>query len=166
MFTQMVFDKEIYDEEYEKANSKKNAISTNSEDWKDCNINDLKVGDIIYVDYFPDSQKYIYTYYPEYGTVQEIYDECYESSSNGNIRKELSIKILNHNGELVNINKDNLSIYSRGYFMTIKKFELNNSTTHFRSSCVTDDCISEDECISENDSSAENYLSEDDYTSE
>lgn len=128
----MAAEKTFYDEEYEKAISYKNAISTYSEDWVEILESELqsklKVGDIIYVEYFPDSQKHLYSYYPEYGSVQQIgLSEYYLPSDNKtHTRTQLSITILNHNGELVDIIKDNLSIYSRGYCMWIKKYELNH----------------------------------------
>ena len=124
----MAFEKELYDIEYEKATSRKVSISIFTEDWIECNLEDLKVGDIIYVDYFPDSQKYIYTYPPEYGNVDSI-EEVMVTDLNNKTTKELSIKIVNHNGQLVELVKDNLSIYSRGYFMSIKKYELKHAAT-------------------------------------
>ena len=81
MFTQMAFDKELYDIEYEKATSMRDSMSRYSEDWIECNLEDLKAGDIIYADYFPDSQKYIYTYPPEYGNVDSI-EEIVETDIN------------------------------------------------------------------------------------
>lgn len=125
----MMVEQELYDIELEKARSMKDAISLYSEDWVSCNNEDLKNGDIVYVEYFPDSQKYLYTHCPEYGTVQEIYINEYESPSLNKMVKELAIKILNHNGQIINLNKDNLSMYSRGYFMDIKKYQLNHPRT-------------------------------------
>lgn len=124
----MAFEKEFYDNECEKAKSMRNSISLFSEDWIECNLEDLKVGDIIYAEYFSDSQKYIYTYYPEYGNVNSI-EEVMVTDLNNKTRTELSIKIINHNGQLVELVKDNLSMYSRGYFMNIKKYEQKHPTT-------------------------------------
>ena len=124
----MALEKELYDIEYEKATSMRDSISRYSEDWISCTLKDLKVGDIIYADYFPDSQKYIYTYSPEYGNVDSI-EEVLETDINNKTTKGLSIKIVNHNGQLVELVKDNLSIYSRGYYMTIKKYELKHPAT-------------------------------------
>jgi hypothetical protein len=116
-------EEEIFDSEQEKAINMKNSISQYPEDWIDCYEKDLKVGDIVYVEYSPDSQKYIYSYTPQYGSIKEI--KLVESISPTTDKKieEYDIHILNHNGEMVNLNKDNLSIYSRGYTMYIKKFE-------------------------------------------
>ena len=58
-------------------NNCKNGISQYEEDWVNCNPADLKLGDIVYVEYYPDSQKYLYTHCPEYGTIQEINEEEY-----------------------------------------------------------------------------------------
>lgn len=120
----MSFEKELYDSEQEKANNMKNSISLYPEDWVTCCQKDLKVGDIVYAEYFPDSQKYLYTYHPQYGCVQKIEKIEYKSPSTNQKIEEYDIHILNHNGEIVNLNKDHLSIYSRGYEMNIKKYEL------------------------------------------
>ena len=119
------FDREQYEAEAEKALSRKKSISTYSEDWVRCAEEKLKVGDIVYVEYSPDSQKYIYTHTPEYGSVQEIQ---VEKSEDGKEKKYL-ITILNHNGDLVNLDKGDLSIYSRGYCMYIEKYVLRHPRT-------------------------------------
>ena len=82
-----------------------------------CREEDLKMGDIIFAEYLPDSQKYIYAHFPEYGTVQEIGED--------NTKTKVEVTILNHNGDLVKINKDPLSIYSRGYCLFLKKYKSN-----------------------------------------
>jgi hypothetical protein len=128
MFTQMTFEQEFYENEYEKATNMKNSISTYNEDWIDCNLEDLQVGDIIYTDYIPNSQKHFYSYPPEYGTVDSIEEIL---NTDDKPQKILSIKIINHNGQNVELVKDNI-------FMTIKKYELNHSTTPCMSSY--DDC--------------------------
>ena len=124
----MAFEKELYDIEYEKATSMRDNISRHTEDWIECSLEALKAGNIIYADYFPDSQTYLYTYPPEYGNVDSI-EEVMETDINNKTTKGLSIKIVNHNGQLVELVKDNLSIYSRGYFMSIKKYELKHPAT-------------------------------------
>jgi hypothetical protein len=139
----MYFEKEVYDQEYEKANNCKDAISQYEEDWVNCYPENLKLGDIVYVEYFPDSQKYIYTHCPEYGLIEEINEEEYQHPVNGNTFKEMYIKILNHNGQIVNLNKDHLSIYSKGYYMNIKKYELNHPSTpkidNYSACCICND---------------------------
>ena len=113
----MAGEKEIYDNEYTKAVGSKDALSIHQEDWVECREEDLKMGDIIFAEYLPDSQKYIYKHFPEYGTVQEIGED--------NTKTEVEVTILNHNGDLVKINKDHLSIYSRGYCLFLKKYKSN-----------------------------------------
>lgn len=125
----MSIEKEIFDAEKNKAIVKKNSVSMYSEDWVECHENSLNVGDIVFVEYFPDSQKHLYTHYPEYGTVQEIKEFTYESPTDNQLVKELSIIILNYNGDLIDLNKDHLSIYSRGYYMFITKYVLNHPKT-------------------------------------
>lgn len=125
----MDIEHELYDAEYKKALCKKDAISTFSEDWVDCSESNLKVGDIVFVEYSPDSQKNLYTLCPEYGIIEEIKEITYESAIDNRLVKELSIIIVNHNGNLVDLNKNHLSIYSRGYYMNIKKYILNHPKT-------------------------------------
>lgn len=120
--------KDNYDNEETKAIRQKNAVSTYPEDWVSCVEKDVKVGDIVFVEYLSDSQKYLHEHTPECGIVQEIeFEECI--SYNGQIKKELSIKIQNHNGDFVSLNKGHLSIYSKGYCMFIQKYELNHPAT-------------------------------------
>ena len=40
--------------------------------WKNCYIDELEIGDIIYVEYLPYSQKYLYYHTPECGLVNKI----------------------------------------------------------------------------------------------
>jgi hypothetical protein len=120
MWSNMQFEQEIYDAEYEKIIELKNTLSAYPEDWVTSTEFDLKIGDIIYVEYCPDSQKYMYTHCPEYGTVQEIGLDEFDDK-----KQKISIKILNYKGQIVDLNKEHLSIYSCGYCMYIKKYELN-----------------------------------------
>jgi len=117
-------EKMLYDKEVESATFQKTIHSAHSEDWVECKIDNLTIGDVIYVEYFPDSQKYLYTHYPEYGYVRDINVNKYKSELDGRIIEELNVEIMNHNGKLVNINKEALSIYSKGYGMNIVKFVL------------------------------------------
>ncbi len=120
----MSVEKDLYDNKYETVNSLKDALSRHSEDWISCKEEDLKVGDIIFVEYSPDSQKHLYTHNPEYGTVQAVGVEKYYSANEDKTKTELAVQILNHEGQLVNINKDHLSMYSRGYCINLKKYKL------------------------------------------
>jgi hypothetical protein len=119
----MQVEQDIYEAKHEKIIGLKNTLSSNQEDWVSVTESDLKVGDIVHVEYCPDSQKHIYTHYPEYGTVLEIESDEYYSSSDDKIKHEISIKILNYDGQLVKLNKDHLSMYSRGYCIHIKKYK-------------------------------------------
>ena len=85
----MAGEKEIFDNEYTKAVGSKDALSIHHEDWIECREEDLKMGDIIFAEYLPDSQKYIYAHFPEYGTVQEIGED--------NTKTKVEVTILNHN---------------------------------------------------------------------
>ena len=118
----MAAEKELYDTESEKVMNMKDAISRDPEDWIECGEENLRIGDTIVVDYSPDSQKHLYTHYPEYGTVESIGVEEYYSPTDDKTKTEISVTIFNHNGKLVKINKDHLSIYSRGYCVYIKKY--------------------------------------------
>ncbi len=71
----------------------------------------LKIGDKIYVEYLPCSQKYLYTHTPECGTVVEI--------------NENEILILNHKNIKINLEKGHLGWYSKAYDMIIYKLENN-----------------------------------------
>lgn len=115
-------DEYIFKQECEKATIYKNNISSNLEEWTHCLEENVQVGDIIYISYYPVSQKYMYSYHPEVGTVVKIEHDTYFCPSEEKNKKELSIHIINHNGELSKLNKDHLSIYSKGYFTDIKKF--------------------------------------------
>jgi hypothetical protein len=119
-------EREIYDSEREKAQRFKNVLSSSQDDWIDCMESDLKIGDVIYVEYLPDSQKYMYTHSPEYGTVREINTDEYYSPIEDKQKSFLCITIKNQNDQLVKINKDHLSIYSTGYYMCIKKYKPKN----------------------------------------
>ena len=40
--------------------------------WISVNFDDIKIGDKIIIEFIPDSQRYIYSYYPKYGEVIHI----------------------------------------------------------------------------------------------
>lgn len=90
--------------------------------WIDIEESKLKCGDIISVSYSPDSQKYIYTHTPECGIIQSIDNINYINPATDKYIEELSIMIINHKNQLIDINKSNLSIYSQGYFKYIQKY--------------------------------------------
>ena len=74
----------------------------------------LKIDDIIYVQYSPCSQKYLFLHTPECGVIIRITDSG-----------EIFIK--NHKDKIITIEKENLSMYSKGYDYYIQKLETNNS---------------------------------------
>ncbi len=76
--------------------------------WKSFESN-INLGDKIYIEYLPMSQKYIFTHTPECGIVVEI-----------NENKE--IFILNHKNQVTNIEKGYLGLYSKAYDMIIYKY--------------------------------------------
>lgn len=87
----------------------KNSLNHDEKKWINyyC-LSELKVNDIIYIEYLPNSQKYLYLHTPECGKIIEI-----------SIENE--IFILNHEKKIINIEKDHLSMYSTGYDMIVKK---------------------------------------------
>lgn len=123
MWANMEFEKELHDQESNKTKGLKDTLSCHPTDWALCLDSDIKLGDIVYVEYSPDSQKYLYTHCPEYGTVHKIQIYKQISPFDNKIIEVVSIDILNHNGEIVNLNKEPLSIYSRGYCMYIEKYK-------------------------------------------
>jgi len=63
-------------------------------------INDLKIGQTIFVTFSPDSQKYIYTLYPKCGYVHSIKRENLELESNLSFDNLFKIELQNLNNEL------------------------------------------------------------------
>ena len=51
----MQVEQDIYEAKHEKIIGLKNTLSSNQEDWVSVTESDLKVGDIVYVEYCPDS---------------------------------------------------------------------------------------------------------------
>lgn len=118
----MEYEREFFETEYDKVNEKKDSISSDPNDWINCTESELNIGDTICVNYLPDSQKYLYTHTPELGIIKKIEIIEFKSFIDNKIKKEFSIIIHNHNDELVDINKGNHSIYSKGYCIYIQKF--------------------------------------------
>ena len=73
------------------------------------NINELNINDIIFIEFFPDSQKYIYDLYPKFGKII-------------NIKDNIIIKNLNNQEEF--LLHDSVSYYGTtlGYAYYIYKF--------------------------------------------
>jgi hypothetical protein len=118
-----IYDENIFNEENKLVNIyKKNLEEKNKGFWTDYDETSLKCGDIISVYYSPDSQKYIYTHTPECGVIQTINKINYINPATDNYTEELSIMIINHKNNLIDINKSNLSLYSQGYIKYIQKY--------------------------------------------
>lgn len=97
----MEIDEEYYFNYKDECDKHKDFLGTNKK-WSHVNFNDLKVGDIIYLEYLPSSQKYLNYHTPECGKIIEIND-----------KKE--IFILNHKNQIINIEKEHLGWYSQAY---------------------------------------------------
>jgi hypothetical protein len=93
-----------------KCNKYKSSISKFEDDWTNIQRVDLNIGNYIYVEYTPSSQKYLYTHTPECGKIVEI-DEVTED-----------IYIINQDNEKISIIKDGLGLYSSAYDMYIQKY--------------------------------------------
>ena len=85
-------------EEYEKATNEIKLIISNKK-LKKVNLNEIKIGDMIYISFYPCSQKYIYTLIPKIGKVISIenktiinYDEKEEDI--------IDVKIKNNTNEV------------------------------------------------------------------
>ncbi len=93
------------------------------------NFSDISVGDIIYIIFFPYSQKYIDDLTPIYGTVKEIKDELsYVSELDDDIyfdKQTIERLILELNGQVVSGSHGWVSYFgnSRGYEYTIYKLK-------------------------------------------
>ena len=134
-------DIDLFNLQTEKATNYKNSISSNKKDWIYYSESKLKIGDIIFVEYLPCSQKYIYYHYPECGVVQTIDTNTYYSAEDVN-KTELCIKILNSDKQLININKEHLSMFSRGYDTIILKYQHNeNNDNDTELNSLSDDCF-------------------------
>jgi len=98
-------DKEKYDYENIKINE---YISNNNK--KEISIDELKIDDIIKIEFIPDSQKYIYDLYPKFGKIISINND-----------NNIIIKNLDNNFE--NLLHDSVSYYgdSLGYSFIIFK---------------------------------------------
>ena len=115
------YEEECFNEIADQVIKYKDEISSNPDEWISCTESDIKIGDIIYVYYMPDSQRYMFTHSPECGQVIDIINKQFEAY-NDKIQDELCIIINNHNSTNVFLNKDHLSIYSTGYYMSINKY--------------------------------------------
>lgn len=60
--------------------------SDSTHQFKETTVSDLKIGDKIFIEFYPFSQKYVFMLYPKYGTIIEIipFDDL-NSDSNSDI---------------------------------------------------------------------------------
>jgi hypothetical protein len=120
------YEEEEYNKEVDKCEEFKIKYSPNHDDWVGVNENEIDMGDIIYVDYMPVSQKDLYTHTPECGKVidikivkidtseEKVFSESYDNHM-------IQITILNQHNKEIPITKGGLCYYSVGYFKNIKK---------------------------------------------
>ncbi len=78
-------------------------------------LSEVKNGDQVYINFYPNSQKYIYTLYPKLGTVEKI--KMYKFDNN----EIPSVTIKNHKGEIEDLFHEGVSYYgdSLGYDYSI-----------------------------------------------
>ena len=112
-----LYEQEIFYDIEKKCENYKNNITMENMTWKQVSINDVDIGDYIYVKYYPYSLRDLYTHKPEIGKV--ISNEYSTDAYSNNIQKD--IKILNYDNEDISINKGYLCYYSSGYDMEILK---------------------------------------------
>ncbi len=84
---------------------------------KPIEISDLQVNDTVYINFYPNSQKYIYSLYPKYGKVLSIKLDKHFDNLEKKYYQNYIIKIQNHNGLIENLLHDGVSYYgtSLGY---------------------------------------------------
>ena len=97
---------------YESINNKINSLLEHVK-IKSIDIYDLKVGDTVYINFTPNSQRYIYNLYPKYGKIlsidfNKIYDEIDNKYYENNI-----IKIINHDNIIDDLLHGGVSYYGQ-----------------------------------------------------
>jgi hypothetical protein len=110
--------KEIhYNDYYKQCLKHKNKITDINQIWIDINIDDVKVGDDVFIEYHQNSLKNFFDLTPECGKVVEI--ELLNCPVNNN--KYKNILIINHLNQKISIDKEWSGLYSRCYDITIYK---------------------------------------------
>ncbi len=102
-----------FDIEYYEKKTQESLVFINSQELVKININEINVNDKIIINYYPQSQIYIYDLYTKFGIVTEIKYEV-------NDDKLFFIKLKNDN-DIYDASHGYLNIYSRGYNYTIYK---------------------------------------------
>lgn len=88
-------------------------------------LSEINVGDKVYINFYPNSQKYIYTLYPKLGTVKNIkiyeLDDCELDDCELDDYEFPSITIENYKGEVEELFHNGVSYYgdSLGYDYSI-----------------------------------------------
>lgn len=96
----------------------KNKLTDHNHIWISINIDDIIIGDEIFVEYTPDSLKNLYELTSECGKVVNIQlVNCIYKTNN----KYTDIFIINHLNQQISIYKGWLGMYSSGYDISICK---------------------------------------------
>jgi hypothetical protein len=107
----------VFNEETIKMNNFKNKF--NDKNWVNINdnIDKLKINDIIIIEYYPNSQKYIYDLYPKFGVITKILDK---QTYNNDLLRNI---ILNNSIIEYDASHGQYNMYSRGYDYSITKIQ-------------------------------------------
>jgi hypothetical protein len=83
---------------------------------KPIDFDEIKIGDDVYITFYPCSQKYLYTLLPKYGQVLKIEKTQYENFDNELIT-DIEIQIKNYKSEIENLMHPGVSYmgHSLGY---------------------------------------------------
>jgi len=128
------FDDSKYNEECEKLKHFKSICETNDLKFKKTNFDDLKPKDFIYIEFYPYSQKNIYSLYPIFGVIKEIKPLIPTISSSNEQLQDLTIERLILTSIFDNLENNTHQGYhnwtsyfgnSRGYDYTIYKLKQN-----------------------------------------
>ena len=113
------YDEETYNKHTDKCIIYKNLLAK-PDKWSTCCLDDINVGDYIYVEYCPSSLKNLYEHTPECGQVVEIKNTlCIVTNNN---YKDIIIK--NHLNDNISIIKDWLGYYSKSYEIYLEKINI------------------------------------------
>ena len=108
-----------FNEEYENYTKYHNEI-TNIIKNKECiqkNIDEISIGDYVYITFLPDSQKYIYELHPKYGVIKSIEIINYLNPFTNKNEKHYDIIIKNNDNDNENLLHEGVSFLggSLGY---------------------------------------------------
>jgi hypothetical protein len=113
-----------YDTMFTLAETYRNKLKSETKDWFRINFSDVKVGDFIIINFYPDSQRYIDELYPKFGKVCKIDSEVIPSN---NIHSDITIERLTlvYSDNEINAAHPWCSFYgnSRGYCYDIYRLD-------------------------------------------